>query len=101
MHFRFLDVADDRLEQVPVVRRTIIVEPYPASPTSKVVVKPKDTSGKKTKKKKKPTTGTADIHLEDVNDDGPRSYATSTKRARVVANGARGTRPGGKNTFYN
>jgi hypothetical protein len=45
--FVFVDVRDDRLEQIPVVRRTIIVEPYPAEPTSRITVKPRtDTTGK-------------------------------------------------------
>ncbi|CAF4345190.1 unnamed protein product [Rotaria sp. Silwood2] len=40
----FVDVpnlADKRLEQIPIVRRTIIVEPYPAQPTSQIIVKPR------------------------------------------------------------
>ncbi|CAF1576651.1 unnamed protein product [Rotaria magnacalcarata] len=35
------NLADRRLEQIPVIRRTIIVEPYPAQPTSQIVVKPR------------------------------------------------------------
>jgi hypothetical protein len=29
------------LEKIPIVRRTIIVEPYPAQPTSQIIVKPR------------------------------------------------------------
>jgi len=35
-----LDVRDNRLEQIPVVRRTVIVEPYPAEPSSQIILKP-------------------------------------------------------------
>jgi hypothetical protein len=46
--FNFLlDVRDNRLEQIPVVRRTIIVEPYPAEPSSQIVLKSQsDMTGK-------------------------------------------------------
>ena len=29
------------MEKIPIVRRTIIVEPYPAQPTSQIIVKPR------------------------------------------------------------
>ncbi|CAF3696986.1 unnamed protein product [Rotaria sp. Silwood1] len=35
------NTGDRRLEQIPVIRRTIIVEPYPAQPTSQIIVKPR------------------------------------------------------------
>ncbi|CAF3244889.1 unnamed protein product [Rotaria socialis] len=35
------NLADRRLEQIPVIRRTIIVEPYPAEPSSQIIVKPR------------------------------------------------------------
>ena len=38
--FHVLDVRDDREEQIPVVRRTIIVEPYPATPNTQIMLKP-------------------------------------------------------------
>lgn len=49
--FTFLstDEPDNRLNKIPVVRRTIIVEPYPAQPTSQIIVKPRsDMIGKVT-----------------------------------------------------
>lgn len=33
--------TERRLDKIPIVRRTIIVEPYPAEPSSKIVVKPR------------------------------------------------------------
>ncbi len=88
-----LDVRDNRLEQIPVVRRTIIVEPYPAEPSSQILVKPQSNlteksrlgknqklnedgetiiyptstiiMNKKTKKKKK-TTGNNNEHIQDL-----------------------------------
>lgn len=42
-----LDVRDDRDEQIPVVRRTIIVEPYPATPNTQVLLKPNTAQGGK------------------------------------------------------
>ena len=60
-----LDVRDDRFEQIPIVRRTIIVEPVPAPPTSTIVVKPK-------------TKVIADVHVsgQDVsNKSNPKGAA--------------------------
>lgn len=34
-------MTEDRLSRIPVVRRTIIVEPYPAEPSSQIIVKPR------------------------------------------------------------
>lgn len=59
-------------------------------------MKPNDPSGKKGKKKKKTM---ADIHLEDVNDDDHREYATTTKKPRIVGNKTTGTKQRGKNAF--
>jgi hypothetical protein len=91
--YSLLDVRDNRLEQIPVVRRTIIVEPYPSEPSSQILLKPQsDMTGKisfvknqtlnedyeriiypssttlpnkKTKKKKK-TTGNNNEHIQDL-----------------------------------
>ncbi|CAF1254031.1 unnamed protein product [Rotaria sordida] len=93
------NIADKRLEQIPVVRRTIIVEPYPAQPSSQIIVKPRtDMIGKvrlgkniklngndetivypstsfTTKKIKKKKTNMInnniidDLHLDDISDD--------------------------------
>lgn len=36
-----IEVREKRIDQIPVVRRTIIVEPYPDHPSTQIVVKPK------------------------------------------------------------
>jgi hypothetical protein len=103
-----LDVRDNRLEPFPVVRRTIIVEPYPAEPTSQILVKPQSNmtgkirssnnvddvlahsttthSTKISKKKKKKGKTIEDLRLEDVNEDhndgnnGTKSKKTSLSK---------------------
>jgi hypothetical protein len=78
-----LDVRDDRLEQIPVVRRTIIVEPYPAPPSSQITITPR-------------TNMNGDNHLgenQKVNGDGETIIYPSTtfmnkkpkKKKRITA----------------
>ncbi|CAF1021500.1 unnamed protein product [Rotaria sp. Silwood1] len=81
------NIQDNHLEQIPVVRRTIIVEPYPGQSNSDIVIKSHtDITGKhRFKKNQNNSTNTNsktkrntikssdntmdDIQLEDVNDD--------------------------------
>jgi len=121
-----LDVRDNLLEQIPVVRRTIIVEPYPAEPSSQIHVKPQSNltgkirlgknqklnedgetiiypsstivMNKKTKKKKKTTGNNNDLKLEDVNDihDDETENMNSTKKNT----GRASSKKNAKNAFY-
>lgn len=120
-----LALAERRLEQIPVVRRTIIIEPYPAQPTSQIIVKPRaDMVGKirlgknaklngddetiiypstafstKKIKKKKSTvvnhTMIENLNLDDLNDDDQPSRYMKSRKTKKV--------PASKikNAFYN
>ncbi len=123
--FSLLDVRDNRLEQIPVVRRTIIVEPYPAEPTSQIIVKPQSnmtgkvrlsknerlngndeiivhptaSSNKKSKKKKKTIETIEDLKLEDVNDD--HDGENDNKKSKKKNTGRTSDKTNVKNAFYN
>ena len=122
--FLLLDVRDNRLEQIPVVRRTIIVEPYPAEPTAQIVVKPQSnmvgkvhlnrdpgasdagvdpffvqptTSFLTRKSKKKRSEDIEELRLDDVNDDTTDDH----RKSKMKAAGRTFGKARVKNAFYN
>lgn len=120
-----VDVRDPRLEQIPVVRRTIIVEPYPAEPTAQIVVKPQSNMVGKVRlnkeqgglggdeffvpptssfftrkpKKKKQANDVDELRLEDVNDDYHDNNDQKNPTRKVV--GRTFGKATVKNAFYN
>ena len=120
-----LDVRDPRLEQIPVVRRTIIVEPYPAEPTAQIVVKPQSNMIGKVRlnreqgglggdeffvpptssfftrkpKKQKRASDVDELRLEDVNDDYHDDNDRKTPNRKIV--GPAFGKANVKNAFYN
>jgi hypothetical protein len=112
------------LEKIPIIRRTIIVEPYPAQPSSQIIVKPRaDMIGKirlgkntqldgenetiiypstafmrkKSKKKKKSTVVNNNI-IEDLQLEDVNNDDDSSINTKKTKSSTRKTI---KNAFYN
>ena len=118
---------ENSIKQIPVVRRTVIVEPYPAEPSSQIVVTPRtDTIGTfrsddnqkinddndkilyptlplthKKSKRKKSTTESKDNIIEDLNleDLNNNEYSSADSRKRRIHKIT--THKGITNAFYN
>jgi len=119
---------DDRLDKIPVIRRTIIVEPYPAQPSTKIIVKPRaDMTGKirltidsklngdnetliypstafltkkKSKKKKKSTIINNNI-IEDLHLEDINDDNNNSDQSIKIKTNRSSTRKTIKNAFYN
>ncbi len=119
-------MRDDRREQIPIIRRTIIVEPYPAQPTAQILVKPRsDMIGKirlgknnkssdddettiypattfinkKKKKKTKTTTDNIDGSIEELRLDGMNDNGNESMKSKKKHNKL-SSKKNVKNAFY-
>jgi hypothetical protein len=119
-------VRDDRREQIPIIRRTIIVEPYPAQPSAQILVKPRSdmigkirlgknnkSSGddetaiypvttfmnKKKKKKKKTATDNDDQSIEEFRLEGMNDDGKESTKSKKKHNKL-SSKKNVKNAFY-